>query len=71
MERASEREALLRELYAALDRLEVFAAAQNAHEYTELIDLSLQFRGRATQVLGCGEKDASSPPKRGSDAGSV
>jgi len=47
-----EQEAMLRELHAVLDKLEVFVKVHEVPERTELIDLAMRLRDRTTRVLG-------------------
>ncbi|MBI3836128.1 MAG: hypothetical protein HY287_17540 [Planctomycetes bacterium] len=66
-ERATDRAALLRELYEILHKIEAFAEAQNLRERSEYIDLALRLRLRASQLLGQHRVDESGRPNRESD----
>jgi len=56
----AEQEVILCELYATLDKLETFVKVQEVPEWSELIDLALQLRDRATRLLGSPDKNPSS-----------
>ena len=59
----AEQAAILRELYAVLDKLEAFVKVHAVPEGTELIDLAIRLRDSTTRVLASPGRNPPNPPQ--------